>query len=145
MTHSPVISLVTLGVRDVPATTRFYQALGFELSSASVEGEVSFFRTGGGVLAVWSADELAADAGASPRPDEAAFRGVALAMNLGSPDEVDSVLARAEMSGARITKAAQATDWGGYSGYFADADGHAWEVAHNPFWPLDERGLPQLP
>jgi uncharacterized protein len=144
MTHSPVISLVTLGVRDVPTSTRFYQALGFELSSASVEGEVSFFRTGGGVLAVWSAAELAADAGKPPRSDDG-FRGSSLAMNLGSPEEVDAALAKAEAAGATVTKPAHKTDWGGYSGYFADADGHAWEVAHNPFWPLDDRGLPQLP
>jgi len=144
MTHSPVISLVTLGVRDVPASTRFYQALGFELSSASVEGEVSFFRTGGGVLAVWSATELAADAGLAPRADSG-FRGCSYAMNLGSPEDVDSRLAEAAAAGGTITKPAHKTDWGGYSGYFADADGHSWEVAHNPFWPLDDRGLPQLP
>jgi uncharacterized glyoxalase superfamily protein PhnB len=144
MTHSPVISLVTLGVRDVPASTRFYQEFGFELSSASVEGEVSFFRTGGGVLAVWSETELAADAGTPPRTD-GGFRGSSLAMNLGSPEEVDTALAKAAAGGATITQPAHKTDWGGYSGYFADADGHAWEVAHNPFWPLDDRGLPQLP
>jgi hypothetical protein len=144
MTHSPVISLVTLGVRDVPASTRFYQALGFELSSASVEGEVSFFRTGGGVLAIWSVTELAADAGLAPGAD-AGFRGSSLAMNLGSPEEVDARLAEAAAAGGTITKRAHKTDWGGYSGYFADADAHAWEVAHNPFWPLDDRGLPQLP
>lgn len=139
-----VISLVTLGVREVPASTRFYQELGFQLSSASVEGDVSFFRTGGGVLAVWSADELAADAGKPPRSDDS-FRGSTLAMNLGSPEEVDAALAQAEAAGATITKVARKTDWGGYSGYFADPDGHAWEVAHNPFWPLDDRGFPQLP
>lgn len=144
MTDSPVISLVTLGVRDVQSATRFYQALGFQLSSASVEGEVSFFGTGGGVLALWSADELAADAGSPPRTGTG-FRGSSLAMNLGSPAEVDATLSAAEAAGARITTPAHKTEWGGYSGYFADADGHAWEVAHNPFWPLDERGLPQLP
>ncbi|MEO8888161.1 MAG: VOC family protein, partial [Jatrophihabitantaceae bacterium] len=124
MTHPPVISLVTLGVRDVPASTRFYLALGFDLSSASVEGEVSFFRTGGGVLAVWSAAELAADAGLPPRTD-GGFRGCSLAMNLGSPGEVDAALERAQAAGGTVTKAATRTDWGGYSGYFADADGHA--------------------
>jgi uncharacterized glyoxalase superfamily protein PhnB len=74
-----------------------------------------------------------------------AFRGVTLAVNVGSPDEVDTSLAVAESAGAAITKPAQATDWGGYHGYFADPDGHLWEIAHNPFWPLGAHGLPQLP
>lgn len=144
MTIPALISLVTLGVRDVPAETRFYQALGFELSSTSVPGEVSFFQTAAGVLAVWGEDALAADAGVAPRPAPG-FRGVALAINLGSPAEVDAALDTAVAAGGRLAKAAQPTDWGGYSGYFADPEGHLWEVAHNPFWPMDERGLPRLP
>jgi predicted lactoylglutathione lyase len=144
MTQPSVVSLVTLGVSDVRAATQFYEALGFERSSASVEGEVSFFRTGGGVLAVWSADQLAADAAVSARRGTD-FRGLALAMNLSSPADVDAAMARAESAGAKVTQPARATEWGGYSGYFADPDGHAWELAHNPFWPLDDRGLPQLP
>jgi predicted lactoylglutathione lyase len=141
---NPVVSLVTLGVRDVAAATRFYENLGLERSPASVEGEVSFFRTGGAILAVWSAAELAADARLTDGAPSG-FRGVALAMNLGSPAAVDAALERARHAGAAVPKPAVATDWGGYSGYFADPDGHLWEVAHNPGWPLDERGLPQLP
>jgi predicted lactoylglutathione lyase len=137
------ISLVTLGVRDVHASTTFYTALGFELSSASVEGEVSFFRTAGAILAVWGRDELAADA-KQPKPTEG-FAGTALAINLDSPADVDAALADAVAAGGSVPKPATATEWGGYSGYFADPDGNLWEVAHNPFWPLDERGLPQLP
>jgi uncharacterized protein len=144
MTHPSVASLVTLGVSDVPTATRFYEALGFERSSASVEGEVSFFRTGGSVLALWSAEELANDAAVPPRRGSE-FRGVALAMNLGSTADVNAAMARAASAGARITQPPRPTEWGGYSGYFADPDGHVWELAHNPFWPLDERGLPQLP
>lgn len=139
-----VISLVTLGVRDVAASTAFYEALGFPLSSASVVGEVSFFRTSGGLLGLYGVDDLAADA-AVPTGVTAGFRGVSLAMNLASRDEVDAAMAAAEAAGATILKAPQPTEWGGYHAYFADPDGHAWEVAHNPFWPLDERGLPQLP
>jgi catechol 2,3-dioxygenase-like lactoylglutathione lyase family enzyme len=147
MSVPAVVSLVTLGVRDVPAATRFYERLGFERSPASVEGEVSFFRTASCVLAVWSAAELAADAGANATPERQApgFRGSALAINVDSPAAVDAALAHARSAGATIPKPAVATDWGGYSGYFADPDGHLWEVAHNPGWPLDERGLPQLP
>ncbi len=138
------ITLVTLGVRDVAASTSFYEALGFPMSSASVPGEVSFFRTAGGLLGLYGADDLADDA-QLPRSDSAEFRGVTLAINLADRDAVDAAIATAEGAGARVLKPAQATEWGGYHAYFADPDGHAWEVAHNPFWPLDDRGLPVLP
>jgi uncharacterized protein len=144
MPVKPVISLVTLGVQDVAASTRFYEALGFPLSSGSVPGEVSFFRTAGGLLGLYGADDLADDA-QLPRASGDGFRGVSLAINLASTEEVDAAIAAAAAAGARVIKPAQATEWGGYHAYFADPDGHAWEVAHNPFWPLDERGLPVLP
>jgi predicted lactoylglutathione lyase len=140
-----VLSLVTLGVRDVVAASTFYESLGFPRSSASVPGEVSFFRTAGGLLAVWGADDLRRDAGAERDAEPGTFRGVTLAINVGSPAEVDAALDTAQEAGGRIVKPAHATDWGGYSGYFADLDDHRWEVAHNPFWPLDGQGLPQLP
>ena len=138
------ISLVTLGVRDLDALTTFYQAIGLELSGASVAGEVSFFRTGGAILALWGVADLAADAGL-PAPLLQNFRGVAYAINVESREEVDAALATVEAAGGLVTKAAVATDWGGYNGYFADPEGNVWEVAHNPFWPLDEKGLPILP
>src|SRR5690242_4230982 len=144
MALTPAISLVTLGVRDVPASTAFYQALGFPLSSSSVPGEVSFFRTTGGLLGLYGADDLADDA-QLPRSAASGFRGVSLAINVADRDAVDEAIATAEAAGAQVLKPAQATEWGGYHAYFADPDGHAWEVAHNPFWPLDERGLPVLP
>jgi catechol 2,3-dioxygenase-like lactoylglutathione lyase family enzyme len=144
MTVPARISLLTLGVSDVARSTAFYERLGWPLSSASVPGEVSFFRTGGGLLAVWGNDDLAADAG---RSDVAGpgFRGMSLAINCADRAEVDEAFRTAAEAGATITKAAEATEWGGYSGYFADPDGHAWEVAHNPGWPLGDDGLPQLP
>ena len=138
------VSLVTLGVTDVAASTRFYLDLGFELSSASVPGEVSFFHTAGGVLALWDERALADDAAVAAGTAHAG-RGVSLAVNVASEAAVDEALARAQASGARITRAARAVDWGGYNGYFADPDGHLWEIAYNPFWPLDDRGLPVLP
>ena len=143
MTIPATVSLVTLGVRDVSASTKFYQQLGFELSTASVPGEVSFFRTAGGLLGLYGEDALAVDANESPR--SGGFRGVTLAINVDSRERVDSALASATAVGADIRKTAQATDWGGYHGYFADPDGHLWEVAHNPFWPIGQNGLPQLP
>jgi uncharacterized protein len=144
MALTPAISLVTLGVRDVAVSTAFYQALGFPLSSSSVPGEVSFFRTAGGLLGLYGADDLADDA-QLPRSEPAGFRGVSLAINLPDRDAVDDAVTAAVAAGARVLKPAQATEWGGYHAYFADPDGHAWEVAHNPFWPLDDRGLPVLP
>lgn len=145
MSIPAVLSLVTLGVRDVPASTRFYEELGFPLSSASVPGEVSFFRTAGGLLALWGADDLAADAHLPAAAPSGGFRGVSLAVNVASRDDVDTAIRTAQAAGARVLKPAEATDWGGYQAYFADPDGHAWEVAHNPFWPLGADGVPQLP
>jgi predicted lactoylglutathione lyase len=138
------ISLVTLGVADVARSTAFYRALGWEQSPASVEGEVTFFRSAGAILAVWGERDLAADAGAAERraPD---FRGVACAVNVGSEAEVDQSLATAVSAGGTVVKPAERAEWGGYSGYFADLDGHLWEVAHNPGWPLGPDGLPRLP
>jgi predicted lactoylglutathione lyase len=144
MPVSPVLSLVTLGVADVAASTRFYETLGFPLSSSSLPGEVSFFRTAGGLLGIYGADALAADARLEPG-SATGFRGATIAMNLASRAAVDEAITAAENAGARVLKAPQETEWGGYHAYFADPDGHAWEIAHNPFWPLDDAGLPQLP
>ena len=145
MSVPAVISLVTLGVEDVRASTAFYEALGFELSPASVAGEVSFFRTAGGLLGLYGADELRRDANAGPAGPAGGFRGVTLAINVADPAAVDAALAAARGAGAAIVKPAQATEWGGYHGYFADPDAHLWEVAHNPGWPLGANSLPQLP
>jgi uncharacterized protein len=138
------VSLLTLGVADVARSTAFYEALGWEASPASVPGDVTFFRTGGAVLAVWGAGDLAADTLAEGVPGPG-FHGVAQAINVGSEAEVDAAFETAAAAGAVIVKPPVRTEWGGYSGYFADPDGHAWEVAHNPHWPLGPDQLPQLP
>jgi predicted lactoylglutathione lyase len=138
--------MVTLGVRDVARSTDFYKALGFPASNASVPGEVTFFKTAGGILAVWGFNDLADDAGLAIQPgSDASYRGSALAMNLDSPEDVDAFLAAAVEAGAQLTKPAMATFYGGYAGYFSDPDGHLWEVAHNPHWPIGEDGRPTLP
>lgn len=142
MSVPPRITLVTLGVQDVAASTAFYRRLGWRLTGEGNE-QVSFFALDGIVLAVWSRASLAEDAKVADTPR--GFGGVALAINLASREAVDEAMAAAAAAGARITKAAEAVFWGGYSGYFADPDGHLWEVAHNPFWPLDERGQAILP
>jgi len=135
------VTLVTLGVNDVARATAFYVALGWPLSPASVEGEVSFFNTAGGLLALWDKDEMAKDSGI------ATGTGVrtSSAINLESPDAVDAAFDEVARAGGTIVKPPVATEWGGYSGYFADLDGHLWEVAHNPFWPIGDDERPALP
>jgi uncharacterized protein len=139
----PFVSFAVLGVADIGRATSFYQALGWELSPAS-QPEISFFRTGGAGLIVWTRDELAADANLEPTPARP-FEGSGLAVNVASPEAVTAALDAAARAGGRILKPATLADWGGTSGYFADPDGHLWEVAHNPGFPLGPDGLPQLP
>ncbi|MGD9738823.1 MAG: VOC family protein [Bauldia sp.] len=130
------LSLVTLGVADLGRAVRFYEALGWRRSNAD-EG-VAFFQAPGMVIALWSRDQLAEDAGVSS--EGSGFRGIALAHNTRDRAEVDAVLTEAAAAGAVIAKPAAATPWGGYSGYFSDPDGHLWEVAHNPFWTIGPDG-----
>jgi catechol 2,3-dioxygenase-like lactoylglutathione lyase family enzyme len=149
MTHSsgaPArISLVTLGVADLAAATAFYRALGWSQVLPATE-DVSFFRTAGALLSLYGLADLAADAGIEAQPVPAGLKGGrSIAINVQSPEEVDAALAAAEAAGGQLVKPGQKVFWGGYSGYFADPEGNLWEVAHNPFWPLDERGLPVIP
>lgn len=129
----PRISIVTLGVSDLRRSVRFYwDGLGLPLREGSGD-VIAFFETRGTWLALFPRDALAADA--EVPSDGGGFAGFTLAHNVRSRVEVDAVLNQAESSGARIVKRARETDWGGYSGYFADPDGHLWEVAWNPhFW-----------
>lgn len=138
----PRLSLVTLGVADVAQSRAFYERLGFKASSQS-NASVAFFDAGGVILAVFGRNSLAEDANVTAMQE--GFSGVTLAHNVGSEAEVDAVLADAVASGATLTKPAAKTFWGGYSGYFSDPDGHLWEVAHNPFWPMDDAGRVVLP
>jgi predicted lactoylglutathione lyase len=137
------ISLITLGVADVASATRFYEQLGFVKSEQASQESVSFFRAGSVVLALWSRGAQCEDAGAGAV--WTGNGGIVVAQNVGSEREVDDRMAMAKAAGARILKAATKTFWGGYNGYFADPDGHVWEVAFNPFWPLDEDGRNKLP
>lgn len=136
------LSLVTLGVADVARARAFYEKLGFRASRDSNEN-VTFFDAGGVIVALFGRTALADDAMVPDTPT--GFAAVSLAHNVESDAEVEAVLSEARAAGARIVKPAHKTFWGGYSGYFADPDGHLWEVAHNPFWPLDAHGRPQLP
>ncbi|KJS19807.1 MAG: glyoxalase [Hoeflea sp. BRH_c9] len=143
MTLVPRITMITLGVADVAASTAFYQSLGFKRSSASND-DVTFFHMAGTMLGLFGRDALAADAGLGPtRPQ--AFEGMSLAHNLGSREEVDAAWAFAVECGAAPVKKPHEVFWGGYSGYFADPDGHMWELAHNPLMPLGDDGHMILP
>jgi len=135
------VSLVTLGVRDLGRARRFYEALGWT-SGAGPDDDVAFFQAGGMVVALWSREELAADSGVE---DSGGWGGVTLAHNVRSPADVDAVVEEARAAGAAITREPAETFWGGYSGAFADPDGHAWEIAHNPRWTLADDGSVRLP
>jgi catechol 2,3-dioxygenase-like lactoylglutathione lyase family enzyme len=137
------LTLVTLGVRDLETSLKFYRdGLGWKPSSAS-QGDVIFFDLGGIGLSLYPRNLLAEDATISP--EGAGFSGITLAHNAKSTEEVDIVLQQAEKAGAQIIKKARKVFWGGYSGYFADPDGYLWEVAWNPFLDFDERDALILP
>lgn len=137
------LSLVTLGVKDFKRSLQFYQqGLGWQPSSASND-DVAFFSLGGVVFALYPREKLAEDAQVSAAGS--GFSGITLAYNAKSEAEVDEVLQSVETVGAKIIKKAEKVFWGGYSGYFADPDGHLWEVAWNPFWEFDEADNLVLP
>jgi catechol 2,3-dioxygenase-like lactoylglutathione lyase family enzyme len=130
------ISLVTLGVADLERARRFYEALGWT-SDSEPDAGVVFFQAGSMIVGLWGRAQLAEDSGVD---DPGGFGGIALAYNVRSPEEVDATLSEAEQAGATIARVGAPTFWGGYSGVFHDPDGHPWEVAHNPFWPLGDDG-----
>lgn len=136
------VTIITLGVADVAASTSFYESLGFQKSSDS-QDTITFFSAGAVVLALFGRDALAHDAGVPA--EGGGFGGVTVAMNLGSPAEVDAAFAQWVAAGATALKAPQAVEWGGYSSYVADPDGHMWEIAHNPFMPLRDDGSAERP
>lgn len=145
------ISIVTLGVGDLARSRAFYARLGWRESSASNEA-IAFFQASGMALALYPRGELAADARIDVQtrseahlpPEATGFAGFTIACNTRSRDEVDAVLAEAARAGARILKPAEDASWGGYSGYFADPDGFAWEVAWNPFFIVEDDGSLKL-
>ncbi|MBV7529214.1 VOC family protein [Chitinophaga sp. sic0106] len=137
------LTLITLGVRDLSRSLKFYEeGLGWKKSSDSQDA-VAFFSLGGMVLSLFGWDSLAADANQSAAGN--GFRGITLAYNTRSREETDAVLALAAKAGGTIVKPAEEVFWGGYSGYFTDPDGHLFEVAHNPFWEMNEQGQVLLP
>ena len=137
----PRISLVTLSVADMARARRFYEALGWRASGPS-EG-VTFFQVGGMILSLYGRAEQAADANLPA--EGSGFGGIVLAHNVRERGDVDRVLAEAKAAGATILKPGHEIFWGGYVGYFADPDGHPWEVAWNPHFPIQDDGSIRLP
>jgi len=135
------VSLVTLGVSDYAKAKAFYSGLGW--SPAMDVEETAFFQANGVILVLWARDKLAQDMGISD--DGARWGGIALAHNVASDEEVDAVIEQARAIGAEIAREPAATFYGGYAGCFLDPDGHAWEVAHNPGFGLDDEGSVVLP
>ena len=134
------VSLITLGVRDLARARAFYEALGWR-SGAAPADDVVFFQAGGMIVALWGREQLAED---SVVEDAGGWGGITPAYNCRSPEEVDAVLAEAATAGGTVARPGAATFWGGYSGVFHDPDGHAWEIAHNPHWTIDEDGSTRL-
>jgi len=143
MAPVPRLSLVTLGVEDLDRATAFYTTLGFERSSASVDGDVTFFRMAGSVLALYPRERLAADVGIAVAGS--GFRAITLAMNCDSEADVDWVFEQWAAAGATVMMPPEHAAWGGYTGYVADLDGHLWELAYNPGWGFTADGRIDLP
>jgi hypothetical protein len=134
--------MVTLGVADLVRARGFYEGLGWRGQEVQ---ETVFIQAGGIAVVLWSRAKLAADSGVDDAAAGDGFGGITLAHNVASNAEVDDVLAAARAAGARITKPAGATFYGGYAGCFADPDGHLWEIACNPGIPLGPDGTITLP
>ena len=134
------VSLITLGVADLAASRDFYERLGWTV--AMDVQETVFFQIGGSVLTLWSREKLAEDSGVS---DAGGWGGITLAHNVRSREEVDAIIESARHAGATITREPAETFYGGYAGVFTDPDGHAWEIAHNPGFRLEDDGSLRLP
>ncbi|MGD1925352.1 MAG: VOC family protein [Paracoccaceae bacterium] len=136
------VSMITLGVADLERAGAFYSALGWQKAAESQPG-ITFYQCPGMVLGLFPLDELAKDQG---RPGAHLGSGAMnIAQNQPDRQAVDAVFEQAIGAGATSMKPPQEVFWGGYSGYFADPDGHAWEIAHNPFFPLARDGTLTLP
>lgn len=132
MKISPRLTVITLGVNDMARSIAFYERLGLVRKMKATGEAVAFFEAGAMTLALFPWDELAADAGMKDLPRPMAFRGGTLAWNCVTPAEVTAGMAHAIAAGGKQLKPAQATDYGGFAGYFADPDGHVWEIVTAP-------------
>jgi catechol 2,3-dioxygenase-like lactoylglutathione lyase family enzyme len=145
MKISPRLTVITLGVADMARAIAFYERLGFTRRMKATGEAVAFFEAGAMTLALFPWDELAADASQRDLPRPMAFRGVTLAWNCASPEEVSASMEHALAAGGRELKAPHPTDYGGFSGYFADPDGHSWEIVTAPGVDVQPDGRVALP
>lgn len=140
----PRITLITLGVSNLPRSVRFYRD-GLGWPTTYKEGDpVAFFNTAGTRLGLYGLEHLAVDISPTIQPLRSGFSGITLAHNVRTKPEVAEMLTLAERAGARIIKQAQDVFWGGHSGYFIDPDGYYWEIAWNPVMPLNGEGFMEL-
>jgi uncharacterized protein len=139
------LTMITLGVSNMRASIAFYEALGFTRKFKVTGEAVAFFEAGGTAIGLFPWDQLAQDVTLPEHPRPQAFRGITLAWNCNSPEDVDEVLDFAISKGAKLLKSAHKTDYGGYSGYFADPDNHPWEVVVAPGIDVDEDRRIRLP
>ncbi|TGL57815.1 VOC family protein [Leptospira jelokensis] len=139
----PRINLITLGVSDLQKAVHFYETgLGWKKSLESND-KVAFFQIGALVFALFGENDLADDIGI-PFQKRQEYSGITLAQNVGSESEVDQIINGVRALGAEVLKEPQKVFWGGYSAYFKDLDGHIFEIAYNPFFPLNEKGEIEL-
>jgi catechol 2,3-dioxygenase-like lactoylglutathione lyase family enzyme len=139
------LHVVTLGVGDFARAVRFYSDLGFERRFKATGDEIAFFDAGGLILSLFRWDMLAEDARVPAQPRPGAFRGTTLAQMCKTDFEVDKAMSKALAAGATLLKHAENTAFGGYSGYFADPDGHVWEAVRAPGFSFTAEGHPVLP
>ena len=134
------LSMVTLGVADLERATRFYEeVVGWRATSSPPE--IAFFDLGGLVFSLFPHSELANETEGQAYDNHGrVYQGFTLAHNVRSKEEVDHIFARLRENGATISKMPEEVFWGGYSGYFADLDGHLWEIAYNPYWVIQDDG-----
>ncbi len=143
MSVSPNFTIVTLGVADLERSAAFYRRLGWE-QRGDLSAGITWFRTSGTWIGLFGYADLAADIGV-PADSPTAYRGITLALSFGDEQAVDAALEQAVGAGARLVKPASRAEWGGYSGYFADPDGHLWEAAFAPGFPVADDGTIDIP
>ncbi|MFV8829623.1 VOC family protein [Alkalihalobacterium sp. APHAB7] len=138
------LNIITLGTKDIVKSHEFFKKIGFDTSIKGPESnpDIIFFKNEGTKIALYPLEELAKDINPRQPPQiGTGFPGITLAYNAKSMEEVDDILAQAELAGAVIVKQPQKTDWGGYGGYFTDLDGYYWEVAYGEFWEFDDSNM----
>lgn len=133
------VSLVTIGAIELPHLRKFYQKLGWSETAISSD-EFCVFETAGVCLALFPLQELAKDAGIELQKDKSVISGIALAINVDTPVEVDQTISDVKSAGGIVLREPRDAFWGGRTAYFLDPENNLWEVAWNPSAVFDDRG-----